>query len=59
MKKSKSVLGMWALVGVALGFSFGMLLNSFAVGLPLGLVVSFLTAVVVDRTYNGISRLVK
>ena len=59
MKKSKSVLVMWALVGLALGLSFGILLQSVAVGLPLGLVASFLTAVVVDRTYNGISRLVK
>lgn len=59
MKKSKSVLVMWALVGLALGLSFGILLQSIAVGLPLGLVTSFLTAVVVDRTYNGISRLVK
>ncbi|MBK7869818.1 MAG: hypothetical protein IPJ74_03570 [Saprospiraceae bacterium] len=59
MKKSKSVLVMWAMAGVALGLSFGVLLHSIAVGLPLGLIVSFLTAVVVDRTYNGISRLVK
>jgi len=59
MKKSKSMLGFWVLVGLALGVSFGMLFGSFVVGLPMGFYASFLVAIIVDRSYRGISRFAK
>ena len=59
MKKSKSVLGFWVLVGLALGVSFGMLFGSFTIGLPMGFYASFLVAIIVDRSYRGLSRLTK
>lgn len=59
MKKSESLLLMWAVAGVVLGLSLGVLLNSVVVGIPVGLSVSFLAAVVVDRVSPYIARLVK
>lgn len=59
MEKSKSMLGMWASMGLALGISYGFLLNSFTVGVPMGLATSFLAAIVVDRVGSHLSKLLK
>lgn len=59
MKKSESVLVMWAVAGVVLGLSFGAMLQSFAVGIPVGLSISFLAALVLDRVAPRIAKLVK
>lgn len=59
MKKSESMLGVWALAGVVLGVSFGLMMGSFVVGIPVGLSVSFLAAVVVDRIAPYIAKLIK
>lgn len=59
MKKSESMLGVWAAAGVVLGSSFGLMMDSFVVGIPIGLSASFLTGVVVDRLAPRITKYVK
>lgn len=59
MKKSESMLGVWAIAGFVLGVSFGLMMDSFVVGIPVGLSVSFLAAVIIDRIAPRITKFVK
>lgn len=56
MKNPKFQFGFWGAMGIALGISFGININSLTVGLPLGLCVSYLIGIVADRTYRKVSR---
>ncbi len=53
------MLGVWAVAGVVLGSSFGLMMGSLVVGIPIGLSASFLTGVVVDRLAPRIEKYVK
>jgi len=55
MESSKSLFVLWMALGVISGIGFGLAINSMAVGLPMGLVVSLLTGIVFDRVkeFNG------
>lgn len=59
VERTKSLFGLWAILGIALGLSFGIAVNNALVGVVLGLVACMWMGLVTDRTAKGISKLVK
>jgi hypothetical protein len=54
LSNPQSVLFWWLAIGLLLGLSIGMAINSFTVGLPLGIVASVWAAKVISRVCQGL-----
>ncbi|WP_185154572.1 hypothetical protein [Flavilitoribacter nigricans] len=53
----KSMTGVWLALGIALGISFSYALGNLAIGLPMGMALSFWAGKVTYRVSRGLLRI--
>lgn len=56
LSNPKSVFAWWMILGLLLGLYFAQLINSFTVGIPMGIVLSLLLGKATYRISRGLNR---
>lgn len=57
IKSNKMLFGLWSVLGITTGLSFGMAINSFTVGIAMGLCLSFLLGTISERVARRFFRI--